>query len=50
MPVKGENQDKLAKLYSNHFLTGNNKSLEKNLWLRAKTKANLTPELKMKVF
>ena len=43
MPVKGENQNKLAKLSSNHFHTAN------NMWLKAKPKANLKAELKIKV-
>ena len=47
--VMGENYSKQAKVSSNHFLTANNKLWEKNLWLRAKTKGNLKPELKMKV-
>ena len=44
--VMGENYSKQAKVSSNHFLTTN---MGKNLWLRAKTKGNLKPELKMKV-
>ena len=49
MSVKGEKNNKLAKLSSNHFLTANNKLQGKILWLRAKTKANLKPELKKEV-
>ena len=48
MPAECETYIKLAKLSSNHFLTGTNK-LWGDQWLRAKTKANLKPELKMKV-
>ena len=48
MSVKGENQNKLAKLSSNHFFTANSKLSGKNLWLRARAKANLITELKMK--
>ena len=47
MSVKDENKNKLAKL-SNHFLSVN-KTYGEMFWLRAKTKANLKPELKMKV-
>ena len=49
MSVKVENQNKLAKLSSNHFRTANSKLSGNNLLLRARTKANLTTELKMKV-
>ena len=49
MSVKVENQNKLAKLSSNHFLTANSKLSGNNLWLRARTKANLITELKMTV-
>ena len=46
MLVKGEKQNSLAKLSVNHFLVANNKLQEDNLWLRAKTKVKLKPELK----
>ena len=49
MSVKAENQNKLAKLSSNHFLTTNSKLSGNNLLLRARTKANLITEFKMKV-
>ena len=49
MSVKVENQNKLAKLSSNHFLTANSKLSGNNLLLRARTQASLITELKMKV-
>ena len=39
----------VAKLSSKHFITANNELWGVNLWFRAKTKAYLKPELKMKV-
>ena len=35
---------------SKHFLIANKKLLEKNMWLKAKSKANLKPESRRKVF
>ena len=49
MSAKGKKYKKLAKISSNHFLTANNKLQGKSLWLWAKTKANLKPEVKMKI-
>ena len=48
MSVNGENQNKPAKLSSNHFLTAN-KKLWEDLWVRAKTEINLKSQLKIKV-
>ena len=39
----------VAKLSSKHFITANNELWGVNLWFRAKTKAYLKPELKMKI-
>ena len=49
MSVEGEKQNKLVQLSSNHFLTASNKLQGVNLQLRAKTKVNVKPELKMKI-
>ena len=45
-----KNENKLAKLSRNHFLTANKTLWEKtSLWLWAKTKTKLKPELQMNV-
>ena len=49
MSVKGENQNKRAKLFSNYYYTANTKLWDGDLWLRAKSKANLKPKLRVKV-
>ena len=49
MSVKNEKKTTVAKLSSKHFITANNELRGLNLWFRAKTKAYLKPELKMKV-
>ena len=48
MSVKGEKWNKLVKLSNNHFLR-QTINYGGDMWLRAKTKVILKPELKMKI-
>ena len=48
--LKGEDQNKLAKMTTKNILTTSNKLLEKFMWLKVKLKPKLEPELKIKVF